>query len=98
MGTYITLLNFTEQGARTIKDTVKRYEIAAKAGQEYGVKFKTVHWTLGQYDLVCEIEAKDEAGLAAFTLAMASQGNVRFQTLRAFSADEMKGFIAKMPG
>ena len=97
MVTYISLLNFTEQGARSIKDTVKRFESAAKAGQEFGVKFKSAHWTMGQYDLVCEVEAKDEANLAAFTMAIAAQGNVKFQSLRAFSADEMKAFIAKMP-
>ncbi|MBV8635167.1 MAG: GYD domain-containing protein, partial [Burkholderiaceae bacterium] len=76
MVTYISLLNFTDQGARSVKDTVKRFESAVKTGQEYGVTFKRGHWTMGQYDLVIEVEAKDEASLAAFTLAMASQGNV----------------------
>ena len=48
----ITLMNFTDQGVRHAKDTVKRYEAAAKLGKEYGVTFKSIHWTLGQYDMV----------------------------------------------
>jgi uncharacterized protein with GYD domain len=97
MTTYITLMNFTDQGVRHAKDTVKRYEAAAKLGKEYGVTFKSIHWTLGQYDMVCELEAKDEAAITAFGLAIGSLGNVRSQTLRAYSADEMKGILAKLP-
>lgn len=97
MATYITLMNFTEQGAHTIKDTVKRYEAAQKAAKEFGVTFKSMHWTQGAYDAICELEGKDELSLNAFALAMLSLGNLRMQTLRAFSADEMRATIAKMP-
>ena len=97
MASYITLMNFTEQGAKSIKETVKRSEAAQKVAKEYGVTFKSIHWTWGQYDVVAELEAKDEASLAAFGLAMASLGNVRSQTLRAFTADEIKAFITKIP-
>jgi len=97
MATYITLMNFTDQGVRAVKETVQRYEAAQKLAAEFGVTFKSIHWTLGQYDIVCELEAPDEASIAAFGLASASLGNVRGQTLRAFSADEMKAHIAKMP-
>ena len=51
----------------------------------------------GQYDVVILCEANDEASLAAFGLALSSAGNVRFQTLRAFSRDEMNGILAKLP-
>ena len=86
-------MNFTDQGAKTIKETVSRTEVA----QEYGITFKSIHWTLGPDDVVCEFEAKDEATMAASGGAMASLGNVRAQTLRAFSADETKAIISKMP-
>ena len=81
MSTYIALMNFTDQGIRSVKETIKRSDAAQKLGKEYGVTFKSIHWTQGQYDIVCEFEAKDEASLAAFGLALASQGNVRSQTL-----------------
>jgi len=97
MATYICLMNFTDQGAKSIKDTVTRYETAARAAKEFGVEFKSIHWTQGQYDIVCELNAKDEAAMMAFGLSMASLGNVRTQTLRAYSANEIKAVIAKAP-
>jgi uncharacterized protein with GYD domain len=97
MATYITLMNFTDQGLSSIKDTVKRADAAKKIAREYGVTFKSIHWTQGQYDVVCELEAPDEQSLSAFGLALASMGNVRGQTLRAFTADEMKAVLAKLP-
>ena len=96
MASYIILANFTDQGARAIKDTVQRAEAAQKRGAEHGVSVKSIHWTLGQYDIVMEVDAKDEASLAAFGPSVASLGNERMQTLRAFTADEMKANIAKM--
>jgi uncharacterized protein with GYD domain len=97
MATYIVLMKFTDQGARAVKDTVKRAQAAEQAAKGYGVTFKSLHWTQGQYDLVAVIEAANEAAATTWSLILASQGNISSQTLRAFNADEMKGFIAKMP-
>ena len=97
MATYICLMNFTDQGTKSIKDTVTRYEAARRAAKEFGVEFKSIHWTQGAYDIVCELEAKDEAAMMTFGIGMAGLGNVRTQTLRAYSADEVKAFIAKAP-
>lgn len=97
MVTYVSLMNFTDQGIRTVKDTVKRSEAAAKLAKEYGVTFKSIHWTQGAYDVVCVLEAADEQAIAAFGLASASLGNFKSQSLRAFTADEMKGIIARLP-
>ena len=65
MATYITLINFTDQGIRAVKETVQRYEASQKLAGQFGVTFKSIHWTLGQYDIVCELEAKDEASMAS---------------------------------
>jgi uncharacterized protein with GYD domain len=96
MATYVILSNFTDQGARTIKDTVTRAEAAQKVAKEFGVTFKALYWTQGQYDLVAVTEGPDEQAAAALSLMTASLGNVRSQTLRAFDATEMKAIIAKM--
>jgi uncharacterized protein with GYD domain len=97
MVTYITLLNFTDQGLRNVKDTTRRAEAAAKMAREYGVEFKSIHWTQGAYDLVIEAQGQDEQSVAAFLLAAASMGNFKAQTLRAFTADEMNKVIARLP-
>jgi uncharacterized protein with GYD domain len=97
MPSYIALGTFTDQGARTVKDTTKRADAVRDMAGRFGVTIKSIHWTLGQYDVVTFCEASDEASATAFALALASAGNVRVQTLRAFSKDEMAAVLAKLP-
>jgi uncharacterized protein with GYD domain len=94
---FIALATFTDQGARNVKDTVKRADAVKDLAGRFGVTMKSIHWTLGQYDIVTYCEANDEASATAFGLALASQGNVRTQTLRAFTRDEMSDILAKLP-
>ncbi len=96
MGTYIALCNFTDQGIRNVKDTTKRADAAKEAAKKFGANMTQIYWTLGKYDLVVMIEASDDESATAFALAIASAGNIRMQTLRAFSRDEMNGILDKM--
>lgn len=96
MVTYIALSNFTDQGIRTIKDTTKRADAVMEAAKKFGATMTHIYWTLGKYDLVAIIEAPDDASATAFALAIGTAGNVRMQSLRAFSRDEMNGILAKM--
>jgi uncharacterized protein with GYD domain len=97
MVTYIGLLNFTEQGIKGIKGTTQRAAAAREVAGRYGVTMREIYWTLGAYDIVCVLEAADEAALTAYNLALASQGNVRSQSLRAFTAGEMDKVLARLP-
>ena len=97
MFTYISLLNFTDKGIQTVKDSPKRAAAAKEAGKKLGVNMREVYWTMGEYDLVCVLEADTEAAITAFNLAIAQQGNVRSKSLRAFSASEMETVLAKLP-
>ena len=94
---YVVLASFTDQGIKNIKDTTKRADAAKEAAGKFGVRMNEIFWTQGQYDLVTLCQAQDEASIAAFGLALSSQGNVKFQTLRAFTRDEMNGILAKLP-
>lgn len=96
MVTYIALSNFTDQGIRTVKDTTKRAEAVKEAAKKFGATMTQIYWTLGKYDVVAIIEAPDEISATAFALAIGMAGNVRTQTLRAFSKDEMNGILGKM--
>lgn len=96
MPTYISLVGFTDQGIRTIKDTTKRADLARAAAARFGCQITQIYWTLGQHDLVLVTEAPDDATLSAFGLSLASLGNTRTQTMRAFSQDEMNAILAKM--
>jgi uncharacterized protein with GYD domain len=97
MLTYIVLGTFTDQGIRTVKDTTKRADAAKEMAANFGVKMREIYWTQGQYDVVTLCEADNEAAISAFGLAIGAAGNVRFQTLRALTKDEMNGVLAKLP-
>src|SRR3712207_1656610 len=96
MPRYVVLIDWTEQGVRDFQATVDRYEAAASRLEGVGVRFTDIYWTLGSHDIVGVVEAPDDESLAAGLLAVAGAGNVRTTTLRAFTADEMRGVIAKV--
>jgi uncharacterized protein with GYD domain len=97
MTTYAVLCTFTDQGIRSVKNTVSRADAAREAASKFGVNMRELYWVQGQYDLVTLCDAKDDASFAAFGLALASQGNVKLQTLRCFSREDMAGIVAKLP-
>lgn len=96
MVTFISLCTFTDQGIRTIKDSTKRADMVMEAASKFGSKMTHLYWTQGQYDLISIIEAPDDASATAFGLAIASAGNVRMQTLRAFNRNEMNDILGKL--
>lgn len=97
MATYIGLLGFTDQGIRNVKQTVERGEAVKKMAEKAGAKLKETYWTLGAYDVVAIVEAPNDETAMSFLLGVGSLGNVRTQTLRAFSGEEMRSILAKMP-
>ena len=62
-----------------------------------GVIIKQMYWTLGQYDQVCIFEAPDDETAASVLLAADLLGNVRTQTMRAFTASDMDKILSKVP-
>ena len=96
MGTYIALMNFTDQGIRNVKDSTKRADAAKEVAKKFGASMSQIYWTLGQFDLVAVIEAPNDETATAFSLAIGSAGNIRGQTLRAFSRDEMNGILGQI--
>lgn len=98
MALYTILANFTEQGIRNVKETTHRAEAVEAAARKAGVTVKSIVWTLGAYDLVCQFEAPDDATITAFGLAIGMQGNVRTQSMRSYTRDEMNAILARLPG
>jgi uncharacterized protein with GYD domain len=96
MATFISLLNFTDQGIRDVKESPRRYEAFRAMAEKLGATVKSVYYTVGHYDLVVVLEGSDEAITAAL-LKAGSLGNVRTQTLRGFSVEEMIRIISQMP-
>lgn len=95
--TYVVLYTFTEQGLKSAKDTVRRAEENVHANEVMGFKVRELLWTQGAYDLVAVVEAPDERSMMSGLLNVAGAGNIRSQTMRAFTADEMGALIAEIP-
>jgi uncharacterized protein with GYD domain len=84
MPTYVMLANWTDQGARQVKESPKRVDTARRALTEMGGEFKSLYMTMGDYDLIVIYEAPDDAVAARFTLLLGQMGSVRTRTLKAF--------------
>lgn len=96
MATYIVLGQFTDQGIRNVKDSPKRADALKDMAKKAGAAIKEVYWTIGQYDVVTIVEAPDEGALTALLLSVGKLGNVRTQSLRAFSADEFSRIVGRI--
>lgn len=96
MASYVTLVSFTDQGIRNVKDSPDRLGAFRTMAEKLGVTIKSFHYTVGAYDAVIVVEGSDEAVTSAL-LKVGSLGNIRTQTMRAYSPDEMKAMISKMP-
>lgn len=96
MPTYIALMSFTDQGIRSVRDTTRRADAAREGAKKFGASMTQIYWTVGQYDLVTVIEAPNDESATAFALATSSAGNVRTQTLRAFTREEMNAILARL--
>ena len=94
MPTYVVLYRFTDEGAKSARDTVKRANENTADNTARGFKVLNLLWTQGQYDLVAVVEAPNEAAMMAGLLNVSGAGHVRSETLRAFTAEEMEAIIA----
>lgn len=95
MATYVSLVNWTEQGVKGYADSATRVKDAEKGAQALGGRFVQLLWTMGPYDVVAITEFPDDETASAFALKLGAQGNVRTLTMRAYSAGEMERIVAK---
>ncbi len=95
MPSFVTLVNFTDQGARAIKDSPDRYEAFKSLAEASGISVKSVLWTSGAYDMVLVTEGPEEASMV-LNMKMATLGNVRTQTLRGYTPTEMRKMVTAL--
>jgi uncharacterized protein with GYD domain len=97
MPTYISLIQYTQQGAAAIKESPTRLDVARRAAQALGGEIKEWFLTLGQYDAIAIIEMPNEESLAQLVLALAAAGNIQTETVRAFTEAEYRVLLASLP-
>lgn len=93
---YVVLAKFTDQGIRSAKESPKRADAFKQLAKTFGVTVKDIFWTQGRYDVVTIVEAPDEASAMSLSLSLGALGNVRTESLRAFSASDMTTIVGKM--
>ena len=96
MANYVSLLQFTDQGIRNVRDSIKRAAAATAEAEKMGAKVTDAFWTMGAYDVVLVLDAPDDETISAFSLKVGSLGNVKSQTMRAFRREEMESILAKI--
>ena len=97
MPIYITLMRYTQQGIENIKEGPARLDAAKEAFKAMGGELKQYYLVMGQYDAVLVGEMPDDETVAKLSLAIGSKGNLRMETLRAFTEDEYRKIIAALP-
>jgi len=95
MPTYVSLLNWTDQGIKSFRQSTERAKEFTKLIEASGGKVRELVWTVGEYDLVTVIDYPDEESAVAASLKLGAAGNIRSNTMRAFSASEMERIIAR---
>ena len=96
MSNYVVLIDWAEQGIKNVKDTVKRAKSFEGAIEKAGGKSLGFYYTIGRYDMVAIVQAPTDEALASVLLSLGSLGNVRTETLKAFSTDEVANIIEKL--
>lgn len=96
MPTYASLLSYTDQGIRNVKESPARLDAAKKAFQAQGAELKQFFLMMGQYDILIIAEAPNDEAVAKVTLALGSLGNVRTQTCRVFPEPEFRKLLASL--
>ena len=95
MAINVSLVNFTDQGMRNIKDSPQRARGFRELCRQQGVQLREILWTSGAYDMVVITEGPEEA-LTSVLLSVAKLGNVRTQSLRAMDQETFQRVLDKV--
>ncbi len=97
MATYVTLVRYTEQGIRNIKEAPARLEAVKKALKAAGGEVKGFYLAMGKYDAVLISEAPNDETATKVSVSIAMLGNVRTETTRVFDEGEFRKLVASLP-
>jgi uncharacterized protein with GYD domain len=95
MAINVSLVNYTDQGIRNIKDSPQRARAFRELCKQHGVQIRELLWTTGPYDIVVIAEGPEDA-LSAVLLSVAKLGNVRTQSLRAMDQETFQRVLEKV--
>lgn len=96
MASYVSLGRWTDKGIANFKESPKRLDAVKELLKDNGGKLSAFYLVTGAYDFVAVFDVPDDQTMARIALMIGSQGNVRTESLRAFSEDEYRKIIGAM--
>ena len=97
MATFILFLNWTEQGAKNLKDLTKRAQDARALAEKLKGRILSAYVTTGQYDVVVTVEMPNGETMTKYAMAISATGNARTTTVRGYSPEEFSKLAAEAP-
>ena len=97
MAIYISLMKFTDQGAKDIKQAPERIEKSFKGLEAIGGRILDFYATMGEYDYVAIAEGPSDEVAMTFLMALGAAGNVRTTTLKAFKREDFVKLVKMLP-
>jgi uncharacterized protein with GYD domain len=97
MPTYISLMKFTDQGIKEVKEAPQRAEQLVKGLEAMGGKLLGLYFTMGEYDYIGIAEAPSDEVALTFLMSMGAAGNVKTTTLKAFKIEELAAIVKRLP-
>jgi uncharacterized protein with GYD domain len=97
MPTYVILMNLTKQGVDDIKAGPERIANAVKDLEAAGGKLLAFYTVMGPYDYVAIAEGPSDEVAMAQLLGLGMAGFVRTTTLKAFTVEQFKQILKKLP-
>jgi uncharacterized protein with GYD domain len=97
MPTFICFLNWTDQGAKTAKDSTKRYQATKSMAEKLGGKLLSAYVTTGQFDVVVTVEMPNGEAMVKLVSAISATGNARTTTVRGYTPDEFSKLVGDAP-
>jgi uncharacterized protein with GYD domain len=95
MACYISLLRFTEEGAKNLKKSTTRAHTFNSAAKKAGVTIEGQYWTMGSYDGVLILRADSEEKALHCLTELAAGGAVRTDTMQAFVDSEFDAIVRR---
>ncbi|MWG34475.1 GYD domain-containing protein [Halomarina oriensis] len=97
MPTYVVLVNWTEDGMEALDESPGRLDSAKDLAESLGGEVNRFLMTMGEYDMVVEMEMPDDAAMATMALSLGRGGAVSTETLKAFTEDEYRDIVDGLP-
>jgi len=97
MSTYVCLMTLTDQGVKKMKSAPAEIEQSVMALEAAGGKLIGFYTTMGPYDYVAVSECPNDEVAMSYLMGLASPGDVRTLTMKAFNFEELKEMVKKLP-